>query len=289
MDVGEKRADDTSVGGVQSGNQAWWTDYPMAYDWRGEIKDPRFSREWFDKIDARFLYGVRLFATRERPFDQIMPLDRLQGKKVLEIGCGMGLHSETLVRAGADLTSIDLSPTSIEATTKRLELKGLTANVRQADAENIPFDPATFDFVWSWGVIHHSSRTARIVREIARVLKPDGETRIMVYNRLGTSAGIAYWVDYIMKFGWLRRSFEEQLYKTTDGYSARYYVTDQFEDLFRAFFKDVSSCICGLDVDAIPLPSRLRRIAVKIASKKWMERRQARKGGFIFLTAANPT
>lgn len=288
MNIGEKRVETMAPAAVQGGNQAWWSEYPMAYDWRGEITDERFSRAWFDKIDASFLYGVRLFATEQRPFDRIIPLDLVAGKKVLEIGCGMGLHSETLVRAGADLTSIDLAPTSIEATTKRLALKGLKATVQQADAEALPFEDKTFDFVWSWGVIHHSSRTARIVREIARVLKPDGQARVMVYNRLGTSARIVFWRDHVIKFGFLRRSYEETLYKYTDGFSARYYTQEQFEDLFRAFFKNVSSEICGLDVDALPLPNRLRRMAVKFAPEGWLRRRQARKGGFIFLTASNP-
>ena len=45
-----------------------------------------------------------------------------------------------------------------------------------------------FDLVWSWGVIHHSSRTGRIVRQIARVLQPQGEARVMVYNRHALSS-----------------------------------------------------------------------------------------------------
>jgi SAM-dependent methyltransferase len=198
----------------------------------------------------------------------------------------MGLHTELMVRAGARVTAFDLSETSVQATSRRLELKGLSATVLRGDAEELPFNAGDFDFVWSWGVIHHSSRTAKIVREIARVLTPAGECRVMVYNRLGASARIAFWRDYILKGGFLRRSFEETLYRSTDGFSARFYIPEHFDDLFRAFFQEVHSEICGLDSDAVPLPGRLRRVAMMFASEAALKRRQAKRGSFIFLVAS---
>ena len=95
-----------------------------------------------------------------------------------------------MAAAGAEVTAIDLSSTAVEATSRRLALRGLRAQVLQCDAENLPFTAGGFDFVWSWGVIHHSSRTARVVREIARVLNRSGACRIMVYNRDGMPARI---------------------------------------------------------------------------------------------------
>ena len=282
-----KRHDELSPEQVQLGNRAWWTRNPMAYDWKKQVEFEQFSPEWFDAIDERFVYGLRLFATENQPFDRIIPFANLAGSRVLEIGCGMGLHTELMARAGANVTAFDLSDTSIQATSRRLELKGLTATVMQGDAENLPFKAGDFDFVWSWGVIHHSSRTAKIVREIARVLTPQGECRVMVYNRLGESAKIAYFRDYLLKGGFLHRSFEETLYRSTDGFSARFYIPEHFEDLFRAYFQDVRSEICGLDSDAVPLPSRLRRIAMMLISEATLKRRQAKRGSFIFLTASN--
>lgn len=273
---------------VQGGNQDWWSRNPMTYDWRGQIEHPRYSREWFEAIDAAHIFGARLFSTRERLFDLVMPLDRLAGKKVLEIGCGMGLHTATMAAAKADVTAIDLTPTAIEATTRRLDLYGLKATLQQHDAESLPFADKTFDFVWSWGVIHHSSRTGRIAREIARVLKPDGEARIMVYNREGMSARITFLKDHLLRGGFLHRSFEETLYRTSDGFSARFYVQDQFEDLFRAFFDDVSSEICGQDADAVPLPRRLRMPVLKVIPESYLKAAQAKRGAFIFLKAKKP-
>jgi|HubBroStandDraft_1064217.scaffolds.fasta_scaffold86143_2 2-polyprenyl-3-methyl-5-hydroxy-6-metoxy-1,4-benzoquinol methylase len=288
MRYGEKRTLELGLEAVQKGNRAWWSANPMAYDWHSDLAAPRFSREWFDAIDRTFLHGARLFGTRDMPFDRVIPFDRIRGRRVLEIGCGMGLHSELMAAAGADLVSIDLSDTSIEATRRRLELKGLKARVERADAEQLPFEERSFDFVWSWGVIHHSARTARIAREIGRVVRGDGEARIMVYNREGMAARVSLVTDHLLRGGFLKRSVEETLFRTTDGFSARYYVREQFEDLFRAFFDEVSSEVLGQDADVVPLPRRLRSLVLRVLPESYLVGAQARRGAFILLRAQRP-
>jgi 2-polyprenyl-3-methyl-5-hydroxy-6-metoxy-1,4-benzoquinol methylase len=288
MDQSTKRTEAMSPQEVQSGNRSWWSSNPMAYDWRGEIEAPRFSSAWFDRIDASFLDAAQLCLTRRAPFDQVIPLDRLQGARVLEIGCGMGLHTERMVRAGADVTAVDLSPTSIEATQKRLALKGLRADVREVDAEALPFADGSFDFVWSWGVIHHSSRTARIVRGIARVLRPEGEARVMVYNREAAVTRLLLFRDHVLSGRFLHNTVEETLFRNTDGFSARHYVREQFEDLFRAFFQDVTCSVLGQEADAVPLPRALRRFVGPLVPLDVQRRLAARHGSFLFLVARRP-
>lgn len=288
LDNNYKRSQNLSTGEVQRGNTLWWTRNPMAYDWHERIKLSKFSPAWFEAIDAAFLHGSRLFASVAQPFDQIIPLQDLRGSRVLEIGCGMGLHTQTMAAAGADVTAVDLTPTAVEATSRRVAIRGLRVTVLRCDAEDLPFTDGAFDFVWSWGVIHHSSRTVRIVREIARVLKKTGACRIMVYNREGMPARISFIRDYVLKAKFLRQTFEETLYQSTDGFSARYYVREQFEDVFRAFFKNVSSDICGQESDAIPLPSPLRRWALAVVPETYLRKAQAKRGAFIFLKASIP-
>jgi len=283
-----KRSETLPVESVQQGNKQWWTENTMSYDWHNEIGAARFSKEWFDSIDGRFIDGARLYGSDQQPFDRIIPFEKIAGADVLEIGCGMGLHTELMVRAGAKVTSLDLSPTSVEATTARLKLKGLSARVLEGDAESIPIPSGSFDFVWSWGVIHHSSRTARVVREIARVSRPTAECRVMVYNRDGAWARSIFVRDFLLKGQFLTQSFEETLYRSSDGFSARFYVREQFEDLFRGFYRDVASEIMGQESDAIPLPRQLRKYAVRLLPDAYLRKAQARRGSFIFLTANNP-
>src|SRR5215831_17992700 len=283
-----KRTATQSLYEVQTGNREWWSAHPMAYDWRGELRHQRYSHDWFDAIDARFVHGSRLFATDRRPFDRVLPFEKLASADVLEIGCGMGLHTELMARAGANVTAVDLTETSIEATTTRLALKGLKANVMRVDAEHLALPDQSFDFVWSWGVIHHSARTARIVRQIARVLRPGGECRVMVYNREGMMARIVFVKDYLLNGAFWRQTFDEVLYRQADGFSARFFVREHFEDLFRAFFADVSSEVMGQESDVIPLPRKLRALALRFTPDEYLRKAQSKRGAFIFVRAREP-
>jgi len=287
MKYEDSRSDRQAPDDVQRGNRSWWSENPMTYDWHGEISLTRGTRQWFDEIDRRFVQASRPYVTSHRPFDRIMP-DDLHGQKALEIGCGMGLHTLELARRGAEVHAVDLTDVAVEATRTRMSEFGIDADIQCADAELLPYDSQTFDFVWSWGVIHHSARTARIVREIARVIKPSGEARVMVYNRDGRMARLRLLRYHILGGRFMRCSPDETLWSSSDGYSARYYLREQFEDLFRGFFEDVSSVVLGQEVDVVPLPRRLRNM---VASRISSERKLAivsRAGGFLFLTASSP-
>jgi len=284
MKYSEKRQSVLDGGAVQRGNKSWWTAHTMSYDWTDKSALVPLTLPWFDDIDRRFMHAARLFSADENPFAEAMSLTRLAGKRVLEIGCGMGLHSEMLVRAGANLTAIDLSPTSIEATKTRLDLKKLGADVREMDAEALDLPSAEFDMVWSWGVIHHSSHTGRIVREIARVLRPGGEARLMVYNLEGMPAYITFVTRYLLGF-WYGRSLDEALWRSTDGFSARFYTKDEFADLLAIFFDTVETAIFGQDADVVPLPGLLRRHALKLIPLSRQRRLASQRGAFLFATA----
>ena len=105
------------------------------------------------------------------------------GKKVLEIGCGLGTDGAQFARAGADYTGIDLTEAAVNLARRRFELFDLAGSFRTADAENLDFPDASFDLVYSHGVLHHTPDTARAVRELHRVLRPDGRAVVMLYHR----------------------------------------------------------------------------------------------------------
>jgi 2-polyprenyl-3-methyl-5-hydroxy-6-metoxy-1,4-benzoquinol methylase len=279
-----------SAGAAQSGNKAWWTENTMSYDWKDKIVRQEFSREWFDEVDRRFIESARHFAHSDRPFGKIIPFDEIAGKRVLEVGCGMGLHTELMARAGAEVTAIDISPRSVAATQARLALKGIAADVRELDAETVDLRDE-FDFIWSWGVIHHSSRTGRVLRNLYNALKPGGQLRLMVYSLDGMQSYAVIVSRYLFGF-WRGRSLDELLWESTDGFLARYFTRDSLSDLCRTFFDDVELQVFGLEADAVPLPSALRRLVRPFVSDRYIQKAVRKRGAFLFATAtkqARPT
>ena len=90
-------------------------------------------------------------------------------RDVLEIGVGMGAdHLEWAKAAPRSLTGVDLTGQAIAVTRERLALHGLRSRLLVTDAERLPFADASFDFVYSWGVIH-ALRTRR---------PPSGRSRV---------------------------------------------------------------------------------------------------------------
>lgn len=273
---------------VQPENERWWTENPMTYDWAGRIREVPLSPQWFEEVDAEFIQASRPYTTAVEPFDLIMPAD-LTGKRVLEIGCGMGLHTSELVRRGGSVTAIDLTEFAVNATSERLRQQDLSAEVHRVDAEALPFPDDEFDFVWSWGVIHHSSCTTRIVREIARVLRPEGEARVMVYNRESFKARYLLARYYVLAGEFRRRTRDEVLWNHTDGFLARHYPPELFNDLLQGFFTHAETKVLGMESDAFPLPQAVRRLIAPLFSAEKKRRMASKRGYFLFAIASRPT
>ena len=141
---------------------------------------PVGTRQYFDEVEQRkYVVEPHIPAFAEFP--------RWAGKRVLEIGCGIGTDTMNFARAGANVTAVDLSPRSLQVARQRAEVFGLTERIQfvEANAERLPdfVEPAPYDLVYSFGVIHHSPHVESIVAEIHRVLRPGGTATVMVYNR----------------------------------------------------------------------------------------------------------
>lgn len=277
--------------GLQEHNRLWWSQNPMSYDWHRIIAAREGTREFFEEIDARFIHASP-FYRGERPFERLIPFDNLKGKRVLEIGCGLGLHVKLLSEAGASVTAIDLTPKAVELTQKRLSLRGLPANVQIMDAEQMEFRDQEFDFIWSWGVIHHSAYPERIIRNAYRVLKPSGEFRLMVYHRQSLNAYLTL-IRGVLSGKTLRgMSISDILNFYNDGYVARFYTRAELSKLLLgAGFSTASINILGQKSELIPLPGRglggrLKSALLSKVPNMFAERILSAVGGFLFAVGA---
>jgi ubiquinone/menaquinone biosynthesis C-methylase UbiE len=124
----------------------------------------------------------------------IAEFDRWKGKKVLEVGVGMGIDHWQYVKNGAITYGVDLTDGAIEETKKLLSAFGLHSELKRMDAEHLEFPDDYFDMVYSMGVLHHTPATQQAIDEIQRVLKPGGKAIIMLYSK--------DWHHYVIRVLW---------------------------------------------------------------------------------------
>jgi SAM-dependent methyltransferase len=286
---GPKRDQDEPLDVVQTRNRTWWETTPMTYDWRRPSESTSETAAWFDEQDRRFLANAAFYATRLDPFDRFLPYASLRGKDVLEIGVGSGLHAELLARAGARVTGIDLTSAAVSRTKRRFELKELAGRFFQWDAEQtLPEFDRAFDFVWSWGVIHHSSRSGRIVRNVHDWLRADGTFAGMVYHRDSINALVSVVRDWVLRGGIAQHSVDEALWRGTDGYMARFYSAESWRDFLLAFFSEATTTTTGQKLEVLPVPRRVRDALLPRIRDDAAQRVLGRFGSFLTFAAKGP-
>lgn len=273
-------------------NKNWWEANPMRYDWLETISCPEFSKEYYHEIDSRFFSSSNEFLPIDKiPFDGLIDFDGLREKKVLEIGVGNGSHAQLLATHAADFTGIDLTEFAVNSVSKRMQVFGIeNAKIIQMNAEKLEFPDNSFDFVWSWGVIHHSANTRKILKEINRVLKPGGTFSAMVYYR-------GYWSYYV--FGLIAGIFKGHFFKgqsihqtvqnITDGAIARFYSISEWIEEHHQVDLDVKEIrVLGMKSAILPIPgSQLKTTLLNLipnSISRFMTNR-LRMGSFIVSTA----
>ncbi len=150
-------------------------------------------------------------------------------KRVLEIGLGQGADAEQIIRRGAKWSGLDLTQESVERVQTRLALRHLPhESIKQGSVLRIPHEAASFDIVFSHGVLHHVPQIADAQREIHRVLKPNGELIVMLYARWS--------LNYLLSIGIARRAGLLALYvlnRRPDGMVGRHLANARSEGIWR--------------------------------------------------------
>lgn len=248
------------------------------------------TREFFEEI-SRDRY-------RKMPELQgIIKAGGLKGKMVLEVGCGAGTDTQEIASTGADIIAVDLTDRSALLTSSRLKLFGLDGHVLRCDSEMLPFMNASFDVVYSHGVLHHTPDTERAISEIHRVLKTGAEARIALYNR-----NSLYYYYHIL----YRRGIEQSLFnvmskeRILSEYSesrigcplSKYYTIPEVEKLFSAF-SNVEAKAGSMVYQEMPLSKDKRESLEDEEMKSFFEHaahlyslgREEETGRFIHISA----
>jgi len=142
---------------------------------------PVGTKEYFDEVEAR-KYMVESHIPRFAEFEN------WRGKKVLEIGCGIGTDTINFARHGAEVTAVDLSEESLKVARQRAEIFGLQDRIQfyQANAEQLTASVPvqTYDLVYSFGVIHHTPNPQQVLQQVRQhYTNANSTVKIMVYHR----------------------------------------------------------------------------------------------------------
>lgn len=196
-------------------NKQWWEKLPMTYE-RWE-KDDRLPKD-FAELEKIFLQSNPWISNN---FD----FSKWRDRRVLEIGCGSGAATCLFAKAHATVVAIDLTEMATKLTKMNALSQKLSVEVLNMDAEKTAFESGSFDFVFSWGVLHHSSTPQKAFKEVSRLLHLGGEGLIMVYNRNSLRYFLKglYWL--IVKGKLLAGDSLETVQRHfTDGYYHKHYT-----------------------------------------------------------------
>jgi ubiquinone/menaquinone biosynthesis C-methylase UbiE len=210
-------------------NEAYWTGHNVTL--HAAFPTAEASLAYFHWRCAQYL-----------PYLELMPVAGQDGRVVLDYGCGPGddLVGFAHYSKPARLIGADISQQSLAEAAARLKVHGAEAeliHVTEADGR-LPLADASVDYVHSSGVIHHTKDPAAVLRELRRVIRPDGLGRVMVYNydSLWVHLYTAY-VKQIKERKYPGMDVRAAFARTTDGEEcpiARAYAPAEFEALARS-------------------------------------------------------
>lgn len=147
------------------------------------------TKEYFDEVETKKFFV-------EPHILDFTEFSKLEGKKVLEIGCGLATVGANFAINGAEYTGIELSESSLELAKKRFEVLEQKGSFYSGNAEELSsFVPVeTYDLIYSFGVIHHSPHPEKIVSEIKKYMDENSTLKIMLYAKDS-------WKNYMIEAG----------------------------------------------------------------------------------------
>lgn len=270
----------------------WWAEFPMTYGEEhgntlyqdaGGAPVSIGSREFFEHADATFYRWNEPLHGPGGPFSNLFDYDSYRDCQVLEVGCGMGCMAMNWAQHDARVTAVDLNPVAVQQTRRRFELFGLPGDIREADAARLPFADETFDYVYSWGVLHHSPGLKASITELQRVMRPGARIGVMLYNRESfLYRFLIKWQEGYVNLESRALSELELASRYTDGerregnpHTWPVTASEIRNDLF-ASFDDVETRVLGTDIPNVlniwgnELGSRVMgRNAIKALARRW--------------------
>ncbi len=189
---------------------AYWTDYNVTlhHQFKDKKESLAYLRWRFDQYPG---------------YEKLMPCNGQDGKVILDYGCGPGHDVVGFVEYSkpTKVIAMDVSSSSLDQAKNRINLHNQTNAVDFkliAEKQPLPIESDSVDYIHSSGVLHHTPNMEEILKELYRILKPEGKARIMIYNK--NSIWCNLYVPYILQIkekAYENDTFKDAFRKSTDG------------------------------------------------------------------------
>ncbi len=213
----------------RKGSAAYWTVNMVAHD---TFRSAEESIEHFHWRNTQYPGYIEL-----------MPVSGQEGKVVLDYGCGPGndVVGFSVYSSLQKLIAADVSKTALAKAQERLAIHGKEAEFLHIDevSNTIPVPSESVDLIHSSGVLHHCANLSAVLKEFRRILKPDGQVSVMVYNyqSLWLHLYVA-WVHQLKKGIYRDVPLKDAFRRTTDGEQcpiSHCYRPDEFLSVMQNF------------------------------------------------------
>lgn len=135
--------------------------------------------------DDGYYNPISIWLYDEAVADMLKYMDVPPGATVLDAGCGPGVHSIRLAKAGFKVCAVDISDAMLRHAQERANDAGVSEKIEfhQKDLTGLDFADESFDYVFSWGVVIHIREAEKALTELSRIVKPGGKLALYVTNK----------------------------------------------------------------------------------------------------------
>ena len=206
-----------------------------------------FGKNWSKFVDSHF--NPERLDGSINVFKQFTSMQVLKGKTFIDVGCGSGLHSLAAHQMGAnEIVSFDFDPKAVDATTKLKTIAGSPSNwtIKQGSVLDLDFVSSLgkFNFVYSWGVLHHTGSVWKAIENTTRLVDTEGHMYLALYS-LDVQPNADYWLaikERYVQSSYFRKVLMEQ------SYLFKYYYGGSIARSFMGFFKQETGRTRGMEL-----------------------------------------
>jgi ubiquinone/menaquinone biosynthesis C-methylase UbiE len=154
-----------------------------------------------EKWDTDYYHPIALWLYDQAILDMLRLMDVCDNANIMDAGCGPGNHSIRIAKTGNKVYAIDISDSMLHHARQRVEKACVLDSVEfnKQDLTQLDCQDASFNYVFSWGVIIHIPEPENALNELARIIKPGGKLSLYLTNRAALDHKIKLFARYILR------------------------------------------------------------------------------------------